>query len=46
MSQIKIGDFVTGYGSGYRQPIDIKPHLQQKTITKHKNTLNIIKGRN
>ena len=27
MSQIKIGDFVTGYGSGYWQLIDIKPHI-------------------
>ena len=27
MSQIKIGDFVTGYYSGYWQRIDIKPHI-------------------
>ena len=27
MSQINIGDFVTGYGSGYWQLIDIKPHI-------------------
>ena len=27
MSRIKIGDFVTGYGSGYWQLIDIKPHI-------------------
>ena len=27
MSQIKIGDFVTGCGSGYWQLIDIKPHI-------------------
>ena len=27
MSQIKIGDFVTGYGSGYWQLIDIKPRI-------------------
>ena len=27
MSQIKIGDFVTGYGSGYWQLIDIKPKI-------------------
>ena len=24
---MKIGDFVTGYGSGYWQLIDIKPHI-------------------
>ena len=27
MSEIKIGDFVTGYCSGYWQLIDIKPHI-------------------
>jgi hypothetical protein len=29
MAQVKIGDYVTvtGYGSGYRQLIDIKPKI-------------------
>ena len=27
MSEIKIGDYVTGYYSGYWQLIDIKPHI-------------------
>ncbi len=27
MSEIKIGDFVTGYYSGYWQLIDIKPNI-------------------
>ena len=27
MSELKIGDFVTGYGSGYWQLIDIKPKI-------------------
>ena len=27
MSQVKIGDYVTGYGSGYWQLIDIKPKI-------------------
>lgn len=30
MAQIKIGDFVTGYGSGYWQLIDIKPKIADK----------------
>ena len=27
MAQVKIGDYVTGYGSGYWQLIDIKPKI-------------------
>ncbi len=33
MSQIKIGDFVTGYYSGYWQLIDIKPHIATDDYT-------------
>ena len=33
MSQIKIGDYVTGYGSGYWQLIDIKPKIATEDFT-------------
>ena len=33
MAQVKIGDYVTGYGSGYWQLIDIKPKIADEDYT-------------